>query len=803
MQVANGRWAYGLLLTVCASALGTAAKAQGTTLPPVSVDPPAERRRAPVTRPTPAPARTATRARAARRSAQAPRPQVRAIAAPAAPVAERAPAPLPGGTDAGGARGPVPGYVASRSVVGTKTDTPILETAQSISVIGRKQLDDQSPMSASQAMRYTPGVQPELRGGAGATRLELFTIRGFQAPTFLDGLRLIGSRDVYPTVDPFRLERIDIVKGPSSTLYGQSGPGGIVAMTSKVPRFVNHGEIFVQGGGFHEIRSGFDVGGPVPGSEQFAYRVVGLGWKGDGPVDATKIERQFIAPSFTWSPSSDTTMTVLAHYQHDPHSGYYGAIPSVGSVFPRDFGNGFVGRLSPRFYDGDKSYERSNRTQAAIGYLFDHRFSDSLRFHSGGRYLHTEGEYKSTFSTNGTPFDRGPLIPRSHGLTNAQIPSFAIDNYLEGKFETGPLHHTAVVGLDHFYQEARTYTSPFTSAPALNALFPNYFMGLRGPAFTARAHISSEQTGVYLQDQIKFGGFNLTLGGRFDRARSWGITRQLTSFQATGQDVTSEAFTGKASLLYLFDNGIAPYVAYTEAFEPIPAGRIYDPAFGDAGRLPEPIRSNQWEGGVKYQPPGTDILLTAAAFDIKRENALTADTTRPGQGFSLQSGEVRVKGLEFEARANLTSGLSLTGGVSVLDPRATKDTGTTLNALLNRQVPLQGRQPTAIPDKTASLFMNYEFQGGALLGLSIGGGVRYISSQWGDAANVFRVPASTLVDAMAKYEFKYIAPSLKGLEVQVNAQNLFNERYVSSCFGYTGCYFGPARTIYATLRYRW
>ena len=202
---------------------------------------------------------------------------------------------------AGGANGAVPGYVASRSTVGTKTDTPIVETAQSVSVIGRQQIEDQNALTINQALRYTPSVTTEQRGGAGSTRLEQFFIRGFAAPIFLDNMALPGNRDAFPTVDPYRLERVDIIKGPASVLYGQSGPGGIVNLVSKVPQFVRHGEIFVQGGGFSEVRSGFDIGGPIesdiPGlADQFAYRVIGLGWNGDGPAVTTKVERAFINP---------------------------------------------------------------------------------------------------------------------------------------------------------------------------------------------------------------------------------------------------------------------------------------------------------------------------------------------------------------------------------------------------------------------------------------------------------------------------------------------------------------------------
>ena len=709
----------------------------------------------------------------------------------------------------GGATGPVPGYVASRSTVGTKTDTPILETAQSVSVIGRKQIDDQAPLSINQALRYTPSVTTEQRGGAGASRLEQFFIRGFSAPVFLDGMIIQGGRDAFPTVDPFRLERIDIVKGPASVLYGQSGPGGIVNLVSKVPRFVQHGEIFVQGGGFNEVRGGFDIGGPIAAgsggalADQFAYRVVGLGWKGDGPVKTTEVERVFINPSLTWRPSTDTQLTVIANYQRDPYSGYYGGVPSSGTLFARNFGNGRIGRLPVDFYDGDRNFERSDRTQGAVSYLFDHRFNENLSFHSAARYLRTEGDYRSVYTgfTGNLPFQSGPLIARGRGGTRVGVDAWTTDNNLVAKFDTGFIAHTALVGVDYRNIETDTLSGPFPSAPNLNALAPNNFMNIPFPPFTSRSRITGEQTGVYFQDQMKFDRLVLTLGGRYDWARQFGPTRTLATGVVTPQDVPAEAFTGRASLLYLFDSGIAPYVSYSEAFEPITSGKIFDANFGSAGRIPDPITSNQYEAGIKYQPPGTDILLTTAFFDIRRQNALNADPFNPG--FSLQTGEVGVQGMEFEARANITEGLTLVGGFSLIDIRNTADTTRTANELTGGTVPLLGRRPVQVPDTTISLFADYTFTSGPFIGLGIGGGVRYLGSSWGDPANTFKVPESVLVDAVVKYDLKHLSPTLAGFSMQLNAQNLLDERYVTGCFNYSACYYGLSRTVYATLRYRW
>ncbi|WP_405030689.1 TonB-dependent siderophore receptor [Methylobacterium sp. WCS2018Hpa-22] len=718
--------------------------------------------------------------------------------------------PSASGADAGGPVGPVRGYTATRSVVGTKTDTPILETAQSISVISRKQIEDQNALTVNQALRYTPSVTTEQRGGSGSTRLEQFLIRGFTAPLFLDGMRLPSSRDAGPSVDPFRLERVDIIKGPASVLYGQSGPGGIVNLVSKVPSFVRHGEIFIQGGDYNTVRGGVDVGGPIEGhgvlADQFAYRIIAAGWNADGPAKTTSIERSFINPSVTWRPSADTSLTVIGLYQRDPYSGYYGALPAKGTLFPSSFGvaNGPLGRLPRNFYDGDPNIERSDRTQASATYIFDHRFDEGIRVHSSGRFLRTLGDYRSLYdATSNNLAWGGRFLNRAIGGTNVAIDAFTNDNNIVADFQTGPLAHTVLVGLDHQTLYTKTFSTPFPTVPqSLDVLNPVYGLtNISFPAFSGYSDITSHQTGIYFQDQVKVDRLTLTLGGRYDWVRQSGPTRDMAGQLVSDQDAPSEAFTGRASLLYLFDSGIAPYVSYSEAFEPQFSGQIFtgDPSFG---RLPDPITSRQFEAGVKYQPPGTDILLTAAAFDIKRQNSLSPDIAN-GPRFSIQNGEVSVQGVEFEARANVTENLTVVGGFSLIDAINSAGTGTTLNETTRQTVGLVGLRPIQVPDTTISLFGNYQVRTGMFAGLGFGGGFRYLGGSQGDAANSFKVPANLVVDAVASYDFSYLSPSLKGMQLQVNAQNLLDETYVQSCAFQAWCWYGAPRTVLATLRYRW
>lgn len=694
------------------------------------------------------------------------------------------------------ATGPVNGYIAQRALTATKTDTPLISTPQSVSVVTRSQIEAQNAQSLNQILRFVPGVTTEQRGPSGGTRLEQFAIRGFGAPLYLDGLRLPGSRDAQPTIDPFRLERIDVIKGPASVLFGQASPGGLVNMVSKRPTEDPTGQILLQGGNFSQMRTAIDFSGPIDDEKKLLYRVLGSFRNADGPVDMTSEQRYFISPSFTWRPLETTSLTLFGHYQRDPESGYYGAFPAKGSLL----NNPYVGRLPRSFYDGDPNFEQSNRTYYSTGYSFDHKFNDFLTFRSNGRWLHTQGYYKSVYaSTNGYSW-AGRYLNRGLIFTDVDINALTFDNNLHAKFSTGPISHSLLAGVD--YQNTRTDTLTGSSTPrTLDLTNPVYYLNYGVIPYSTTASQRATQTGIYLQDEIKLDRFTLLLSGRYDWARTTGDSQSFATKVLTPTYATAEAFTGRAGLLYNFDNGLAPYISYSESFEPLTSGKIFNGDLNGPGTLPDPRTGHQYEAGIKYQPPGTNHLFSVAVFDIRQQNVLTSDPAHPT--FSVQTGEIRTRGIEAEAKVNLFESLNVVAGYSYLDNKVTRDNGTATNEVLGIQVPLAGKRPAQMPNQTASLWLDYKIETGTFAGLGLAGGVRFLGKSWGDTANTLRVPSTTLVDAALSYDFKYVKPEWDGLRLSVNVQNLFDKTYVTSCSSYSWCWYGPQRNIVASLRYQW
>lgn len=666
------------------------------------------------------------------------------------------------------ATGPVVGYVATRSATGTKTDTPLIETPQSISVITREQIADQNAQTLNQVLRYTAGVTPETRGAV-ATRYDMFTIRGFDAHRFWNGLKQQGLYYIEPQLDPYLMERVEVLKGPSSTLYGQAPAGGIANQVSKRPSETALNEIGIEGGSNNHVRLTGDFSGKIDPEGKLLYRLTGVGLSEDGQIRMTENERIAFAPALTWRADDDTSLTLLGLIQSDPKGNSYGGVPPQGTVIPNPYGT-----IPVDFYDGDPNYEKMVRQQQALGYEFDKRFNDVWSFRSNGRVHHTTMAYDSIYADGMNP--DGFTLNRGTASSRESLTTYAIDNQVETRFGTGPVNHTLVTGFDYQHLNG-SYATGFGAAPTLNVFNPVYYQTITAPQ-RQRDELRAEQVGVYMQDQLRFGGFNLTLGGRHDRAES--ATTEETGAIARQRD---NAWTGKAGLMYNFANGVAPYISYSEAFTPQTGS-----TFGGEPFKPEDAR--QYEAGVKYQPPGTRALYTVAVFDLTRTNVKAADPDNVG--YSIQTGEVRSRGVEAEARFGVTENLDLIGAYTLLDTKVTRDTQN------------QGNRVAAVPEHQAAAWAIYRMpEGTPYKGLSFGGGVRY-TSETVNTSNKISVPAFTLVDAMVSYDLGALSNNYAGIELTLNAKNLFDTTYVASCYyGESWCAYGYERTITAGLRYRW
>ncbi len=668
--------------------------------------------------------------------------------------------------------GPGQGYVARQSATATKTDTPLIETPQAISIVSRDQIRQQGAQDLKQALAYTSGVAATTRSAFSG--FDIIYSRGFILDRYVDGMKLLGGDVGYtvPQIEPYGVERLEVFHGPTSVLYGQASPGGLVNAVTKRPLDTPFHEVEIQTGNFDRVQGAFDLSGPVNADKTVLYRLTGVARNVESQVDFTKEQRIYIAPALTWRPDANTDLTLLASVQHDPNVGLYSLVPSAGTLTPAAYG------LLPRSrFLGDPNYDEYKRDQESISYIFEHSFDESFLVRQNFRYMHTDGEARQ-------------LLPLGSSLTNAQvlnryalfdrniINAVTLDTQGQAKFATGPFAHTALFGVD--YQRLSLGDRLGQAlAPSINIFIPVYGYVIPNPATVSNTSQLTNQIGLYEQDQVKLDRFVLTVSGREDSVETDTLNR--TNGETTPQN--AHAFTWRAGLNYVFDNGVAPYVSYATSFQPASG-------VDSAGNAFKPTTGQQYEGGIKFQPAGVNALLTVAAFDLTEQNVLTVDPNN--SAFNVQTGEIRSRGIEAEGKASLTEGFDLLGSFTYADVKVTKSNGSDL-----------GKRPVNVPSTVGALWAFYTVQTGPFQGLGFGGGVRYVGNTPGDTANSFFVPSNMLFDAAVQYDLGKQVKQLDGVRLAVNTRNMFDRRYVSECSNALNCIYGPGRTILATVRYNW
>lgn len=683
--------------------------------------------------------------------------------------------------------GAIDGYIATGASSGSKSDIPLIETPQSVTVIPRDQVEAQGAQSLSQALRYSAGVIPEVRGTN--SRYDPTFVRGFGAigdtTAYVDGLTLQrGAGYAYPQAEVWGMERIEVLKGPASVLYGSALPGGLVNLVSKRPGAEPRREIEISSGSYQRKQLAFDLGGAVSPGSALSYRLVGLVRDARAEVRNARERRYYFAPSLTWAPSDATSLTVLGSFQRDPAGGYYGVLPTVGTLWPSA-----AGPVPRDFNDSDPLFSQFTRNQNSIGTEFRHRFSDSWSLQHNLRAMHLEVDTRDLGTFMLGPDQR--TIHRYAIATDETVRGVTSDLRLEGRFATGAAEHRVLIGYDAQYNDWRqqnTLGLPVAmggTVPAIDYLSPVYGIAtgiVLNPNTDQRQRF--RQHGIYLQDHVKIGALSLLAGLRYDT----GSIHTRNNLTATSQQLEFRAWSGRVGAIYEFGNGVAPYVNLSTSFQPMSGTDT-------AGNLFRPSTGRQVEVGVKYQPQDFDGFFSLALFDITQRNVV--NTINPVTRF--QTGKQRARGIEFEGRAALGANLNVIGALSLTHARVLEGMGQDV-----------GSAPVNVPRATASVWLDYAFRSGALDGLTLGGGARYIGPQVGGwSPNAFTagaqrldLPGYTVVDAALSWDLGTRDSRLAGTTFRLNVNNLLDKSYVT-CNANNFCNYGHGRTLGASLSLKW
>ncbi|WP_241229840.1 TonB-dependent siderophore receptor [Tsuneonella rigui] len=665
-------------------------------------------------------------------------------------------------------------YVPQGASTATKSDIPLVETPQSVSVVSRDQIDLLNFVDAQQAVRYVAGATGENYGPD--LRFDFIQVRGFPPKQFIDGLATPVTTTIFSNgVDLYAFESLDILKGPASVLYGSAPPGGIYNQTSRRPSTEFGGEVSLKYGEDDFKQLGMTATGAA--TDWLDLRATVMVRDRDAERDFVHAQRIYAAPAATVHIGPDTRLTALAYYQYDDVKGdTNGFLPVQGTLLPNP--NGPIRRDVNL---GEPDYNRYVRDQWGAGFELEHDFGRDWKATINARWSDYSERQDVLYNAFLNADNR--TITRSIFPYAEDVKSFGIDGRMAGKVATGAIEHTILAGIDHrTVQNEAFFGFLFAAGGTIDIYNPVYNVGAPYPRPAADIPYADQhlnQTGAYLQDQLAIGGLRLLFSGRYDWV-------DLESF-GTAKD--QHKFTWRAGASYVTPSGFVPYISFGTSFEPT----LGINASGEAFR---PTTGEQWEAGIKYDGrdlgSDVDLLATAALFQIKQQNVASASygpVTAPPLG-ATQSGEVEVKGAELEFVARIRNQLAINGSYAYTDSEVTKS-----------EVAVEIGEPLPVtPKHKASLFADYTFQRGGLGGFGFGAGVRYVSKSAGSLpgpfnAVVYTSDSSTLFDAIVHYD-------LPDWRFAINGSNVFDKRYVARCAGPNNCTFGAGRQVIGTATYK-
>ncbi|OAT39318.1 ferrichrome-iron receptor [Proteus myxofaciens ATCC 19692] len=649
-----------------------------------------------------------------------------------------------------------------------KVDTSLQETPKSVSIVTQKDLETHAPQKLDEALRYTSGVVSQPYGADNDT--DWLRVRGFEAATYLDNSRLF--RDGYYTwlLEPYGFEQIEVVKGSSAVLFGESTPGGAINIVQKKPTFNSKNEVFLEAGNNDQRGVGFDLSTGKIEDSRVRYRLVGLMKKSDGELSHTDNKRIYLAPSMAINLTDDTMLTFMASYLHDDGTPTNPFFTAAGTIISSPFG-----KIKPSTNLGEPDYDKYKRTQISVGYLLDHNINDVWRFSQRLNYGYNDLTLRSVYAFPNADITQTELN-RGVVFRDGKNQSITFDNNVVGEWDTDNFEHTLLAGVELQHHRTKGDEQDNYSFSTINPWNPIY--GRYTPLDSANninRTIDKTQYSLYSQYQTKFDSRWIGVAGI---RQDWVKTENKTHQQHVEKSRTDSEFSLNTGLMYLADNGLSPYVNYSQSFEVM---STIDPATQD---LYKPLKGDQIEAGIKYTPDFIDGFFNIAWFDITQKNALVAN---PDTFVSTQTGKVTSKGIELSSEVQLTERIALKGNYTYTDMK-TDNTGG------------RGKQQAAlIPKNMASVWGSYTLPITATQDITLGTGVRYIGKSKDNPANPagkdLTVASATLWDMAATYNID------KQWQLQLNVNNILDKEYLSGCDYY--CYYGQSRSVLLNAKYRW
>ncbi len=656
--------------------------------------------------------------------------------------------------------------VAQKAAVATKTDTELDQIPQAVSVIDAGLARARGADTLQDALRYTAGVTAEPYGLD--PRADGFFVRGLDAQQTQDGFRRLYNYSPVPRLDVYAIDRIEVLRGPASVLYGQGTTGGLVNAVSKRPSLRDAAEMSVRLGSFDHAEVRMDLAGGLNANDTLAGRLVTVARDAELPTRGLPDNRLLVAPSLTWFIGDATRLTWLGQFQRDDTA-------SAQQFLPYAAVKGLRGEKldDVRLYIGDRRHDGLDARQNTNTLLFEHDFAQRWSLSAKLRDSHARTDFVQIYADSfGDPTD--PFVPGAPGRTvnrlyygvAPRMRSQQADVGLQGALRTGAVEHALLFGVDYarFRQHSRSAYGTITPID----LDDPVSAGVVAPGYFDEPDQRARQLGFYAQDQMRIGErLTWVVGGRHDK-----VDVETEGSPATRLSQT----TWRTGLVYEVAPGVSPYLSYSESFTPVTGVDFYGDPF-------EPLRGDQVEAGVKWMP-SRNFALSVAAFRMEEQNRLTNDPENVSN--TIQTGRVRSQGGELEMLYSGADGWTVTGAASFTDVEV-------LESSFGYE---QGRQLNDVPRRLASLWVDRRIALGAGA-LSLGAGARHVGSTTSHGATTtIHSSDYTLFDLRAEYaQGPYFA--------RLNVNNVADRQVFAPCRALGDCFTGMPRTVLAEFGLRY
>lgn len=655
------------------------------------------------------------------------------------------------------ADGPVDGYRATRSATGTKTDTALRDLPQSIQVVSRQVLDDQQINNLGDALTNVSSVQ---RGNTHGGSSESFVIRGFKATTYaVDGM-LINPLVSRPEAlrDLANVERIEVLKGPASVLYGRGNPGGLINLVTRQPSFTPEAEVKAQAGTYDFYRLEANASGPLDEAGTLAGRLTVATQTDRGFRDTFRdSKRTYVAPTLRWEPTDSTRVDAGAEYIDQTSPFDRGLIPQ----------NGKISMNADRYLH--EPWSRDKAQKASVWFRAEHDVNDWLTLRQMTRWDQSHKDrYVVDLRTLGAD---GRTLSRRATDGDERIKTLDMQFEAIARFATGGLKHTVLAGFEYI-DGKRNVASDRASLASIDIFNPVYGALPGAFAFNEETDYKVESYSLYLQDQIDLSEqWKLIVGARYDDTRQRNSATDA-SYEVTRTNIDPSKVSPRLGLVYQPTDWLALYASYSTSFTP-------QSNIQRNGSVLDPEEGTQYEVGAKVDVIPDRLSATLSVFEITRENVAAPDPS--DDNYSLQTGEQKVRGIELDVTGTPLEGWEIIGNISALDAKVTKDTAIDV-----------GNRLDGVPIMSGSIWSSYQLQEGPMRGLGFGAGVIAVGERQGDIDNSYDVSGYARIDASVFYDIN------ENVRISLNGRNLTDRKYIEVVAGTDGNYAGaPASAIAA------